>query len=52
MNLKTCRKVETETERLNDMLVIIKKRTKESIFGSRTPQGIEGVTYGQEARDH
>ena len=30
VNLKTCRKVETETERLDDMLVIIKKRNKES----------------------
>ena len=28
MNLKTCRKVETEIERLDDMLVIIKKEPK------------------------
>ena len=29
MNLKTCREIEIETERLDDMLVIGKKRTKE-----------------------
>ena len=29
VNLKTCRKIEIETERLDDMLVIRKKRTKE-----------------------
>ena len=29
VNLKTCREIEIETERLDDMLVIRKKRTKE-----------------------